>query len=58
MQISHNISAMVTQNALRLNNAAMCKSLERLSTGLKINHAQDGIAPANTLPLSVLRFWG
>jgi flagellin len=44
MQINHNIRAMVTQHALYSNNNAMSKSLEKLSTGLKINRAQDDAA--------------
>jgi len=44
MQINHNINAMITQHALSLNNNAMGKSLEKLSTGLKINRAQDDAA--------------
>jgi len=44
MQINHNIRAMVTQHALYQNNNAMTKSLEKLSTGLKINRAQDDAA--------------
>jgi len=44
MQINHNIRAMVTQHALYNNNNAMSKSLEKLSTGLKINRAQDDAA--------------
>jgi len=44
MQINHNIRAMVTQHALFQNNGAMSKSLEKLSTGLKINRAQDDAA--------------
>jgi len=44
MQINHNIRAMVTQHALYLNNNQMSKSLEKLSTGLKINRAQDDAA--------------
>jgi flagellin len=44
MQINHNINAMITQHALRNNNSAMGKSLEKLSTGLKINRAQDDAA--------------
>jgi flagellin len=44
MQINHNINAMITQHALRNNNNAMGKSLEKLSTGLKINRAQDDAA--------------
>jgi len=44
MQINHNIRAMVTQHSLYTNNNAMTKSLEKLSTGLKINRAQDDAA--------------
>jgi flagellin len=44
MQINHNISAMVTQHALYQNNNSMSKSLEKLSTGLRINRAQDDAA--------------
>jgi flagellin len=44
MQINHNIRAMVTQHALYSNDNAMSKSLEKLSTGLKINRAQDDAA--------------
>ncbi|MDR0517010.1 MAG: flagellin [Fibromonadaceae bacterium] len=44
MQINHNIGAMVTQHALYQNNTSMGKSLEKLSTGLRINRAQDDAA--------------
>ncbi|MDR2595548.1 MAG: hypothetical protein LBC87_12330 [Fibromonadaceae bacterium] len=44
MQINHNIRAMVTQQSLFLNDNAMSKSLEKLSTGLRINRAQDDAA--------------
>ncbi|MCL2208064.1 MAG: flagellin, partial [Fibromonadales bacterium] len=44
MQINHNVRAMVTQHALYQNNGIMSKSLEKLSTGLKINRAQDDAA--------------
>lgn len=44
MRINHNISAMITQSALGTNNSAMSKSLEKLSTGLRINRAQDDAA--------------
>lgn len=44
MRINHNISAMITQSALSANNNAMSKSLEKLSTGLRINRAQDDAA--------------
>jgi len=44
MQINHNVRAMITQHALFQNNNSMSKSLEKLSTGLKINRAQDDAA--------------
>jgi flagellin len=44
MQINHNIRAMVTQHSLYSNNTQMSKSLEKLSTGLRINRAQDDAA--------------
>jgi flagellin len=44
MQINHNIRAMVTQHSLYSNNSSMSKSLEKLSTGLRINRAQDDAA--------------
>jgi flagellin len=43
-QINHNISAMVTGNALRSVGREMQKSLEKLSTGLRINRAADDAA--------------
>jgi flagellin len=44
MKINHNISAMITQGALSSANHAMSKSLQRLSTGLRINTAADDAA--------------
>lgn len=44
MRINHNISAMITQNSGRLQNKAMSSSLEKLSTGLRINRASDDAA--------------
>jgi len=44
MRINHNISSMVTQNSLFAVNRDMGKSLERLSTGLRINRASDDAA--------------
>ncbi len=44
MRINHNISSMVTQNSLFTVNREMSKSLERLSTGLRINRASDDAA--------------
>src|SRR5690554_458245 len=44
MRINHNISSMATQNSMFQVNRSMSKSLERLSTGLRINHASDDAA--------------
>lgn len=44
MRINHNISSMVAQNANRSQNMEMRKSLEKLSTGLRINRASDDAA--------------
>ena len=44
MRINHNIAAMVGQNASRVQNNMLGKSLEKLSTGLRINRASDDAA--------------
>ncbi|MBD3321528.1 MAG: hypothetical protein GF350_10585 [Chitinivibrionales bacterium] len=44
MRINHNIASMVGQGALFKVNREMSKSLERLSTGLRINTAADDAA--------------
>jgi flagellin len=44
MRINHNISAMITQSALYSTGVNLSKSLERLSTGLRINRASDDAA--------------
>ena len=43
-RINHNISAMITGNALRSVDRQLQKSLERLSTGMRINRASDDAA--------------
>jgi len=43
-RINHNIPAMITGNALRSVDRQMQKSLEKLSTGLRINRAADDAA--------------
>ena len=43
-RINHNISAMITGNSLRINERRVAKSLERLSSGLRINRASDDAA--------------
>lgn len=44
MRINHNISSMITQTARNSNNMSLGKSLEKLSTGLRINRASDDAA--------------
>jgi len=44
MRINHNIASMVTQSSLYQVNQEMSKSLEKLSTGLRINRASDDAA--------------
>jgi flagellin len=44
MRINHNIPSMVTQGSLYQVNREMSKSLEKLSTGLRINRASDDAA--------------
>jgi len=44
MRINHNITALNTYNKLTANNAATSNSLEKLSSGLKINKAGDNAA--------------
>lgn len=44
MRINYNVSAMLSNNALANNDNLLSQSLERLSSGLKINHAKDNPA--------------
>jgi flagellin len=44
MRINHNISSMIGQSALGMQQSSMSKSLEKLSTGLRINRASDDAA--------------
>lgn len=44
MRINHNISALNTWRQLYNNNTATAKSLEKLSSGLRINRAGDDAA--------------
>jgi len=44
MRINHNITALNTYNKLSANNSATQKSLEKLSSGLRINRAGDDAA--------------
>ena len=44
MRIYNNVNAVSTQNSLSSANIGMTKSLEKLSTGLRINRAADDAA--------------
>lgn len=44
MRINYNVSAMITNNNLANNDNALSRSLQRLSSGLKINSAKDNPA--------------
>lgn len=44
MRINHNIASMIGQNSTRVNSLALNSSLEKLSTGLRINRASDDAA--------------
>jgi flagellin len=44
MRINHNIASMIGQGALNTQNVSLNKSLEKLSTGLRINRASDDAA--------------
>jgi flagellin len=44
MRINHNISSMIGQGSLGTQQSALTKSLEKLSTGMRINRASDDAA--------------
>ena len=44
MRINHNISSMIGQGALSTQQSSLTKSLEKLSTGMRINRASDDAA--------------
>ncbi len=44
MIINYNVSSMIANNALARNDSVLSKSMERLSSGYKINHAKDNAA--------------
>ncbi|MCM1569467.1 MAG: flagellin [Roseburia sp.] len=52
MRINYNVSAMLSNNALANNDSLLSKSLQRLSSGLKVNEAKDnpsGLAMAKRM---------
>lgn len=44
LKINYNVSAMVANNSLKMSDNKLTASLERLSSGYKINHAKDNAA--------------
>lgn len=57
MRINYNVSAMITNNNLANNDSAVAKSLQRLSSGLKINNAKDnpaGLAMAKRMNAQIM----
>ncbi len=58
MRINHNISSMIGQGALGTQQAALSKSLEKLSTGLRINRASDDAAGLSESLRSKIRGMG
>lgn len=44
LKINYNVSAMIANNSLKMNDNRLSASLERLSSGYKINHAKDNAA--------------
>ena len=56
MRINHNVPSLKANSLLRKNNRALTKSLERLSSGLRINHASDdaaGMAISNKMKTQI-----
>ena len=56
MRINHNLSAVVANNKLLQNEDVVSESMERLSSGLRINHAKDdpaGIAISNRMDTQI-----
>ncbi len=56
MKVNYNMSAMVTNNQLMRTENGLTKVMERLSSGLKLNHAKDdpaGMAISNKMKLQI-----
>ena len=56
MKVNHNMSAVVTNAQLLKTEGGLAASMERLSSGLKINHAKDdpsGIAISNKMQAQI-----
>ncbi len=56
MKINHNLSAVVANNKLHQNEDIVANSMERLSSGIRINHAKDdpaGMAISNRMTTQI-----
>lgn len=56
MKVNYNMSAVVTNNQLLRTEGKLTKAMERLSSGLKINHSKDnpaGLAMSNKMNLQI-----
>lgn len=56
MKVNHNISAMITNKQLLRTESNLTDAMERLSSGLKLNHAKDnpaGMAISNKMQLQI-----
>ncbi|MCR5545842.1 MAG: flagellin, partial [Lachnospiraceae bacterium] len=56
MKVNNNISAVITNNQLLRTEDSLAQSMERLSSGLKINHAKDnpsGMAISNKMQAQI-----
>ena len=56
MKVNNNISAVITNNQLLRTEDSLAKSMERLSSGLKINHSKDnpsGMAISNKMQAQI-----
>lgn len=56
MKINHNMSAVITNAQLLHSENSLAASMERLSSGLKINHAKDdpaGVAISNKMQAQI-----
>ena len=56
MKINHNLSAVVANNKLHQNEDIVANSMERLASGIRINHAKDdpaGMAISNRMTTQI-----
>ena len=51
MKVNHNMSAVITNKQLLRTENKVTEAMERLSSGLKINHSKDNPVPLDHLDL-------